>query len=58
MSDPKIDTYGKGPAQIDLRQPGAMKFWTEKFLCTPSQLKAAIKKVGTRVEAVQNEFFH
>lgn len=42
------------PTKINVNQDWEFEYWCSKFNCTESELRNAVKAVGTSVEAVKN----
>ena len=48
----------KGPAdaaRVNVNEPYEVKYWCEKFRCTPDQLKEVVQKVGVAAKNVEQE---
>jgi len=41
--------------QINIHEDYEVRYWSEKFGVTPDKLRAAVDKVGTSAEAVEQE---
>jgi hypothetical protein len=52
MSDDKTKSGGQDRARININEDYELRDWSKKFGVTQDQLKAAVKKVGDRAEAV------
>ena len=55
MSDDLSNGSQENPNRVNIREDGAVRFWTGKFGCTKQQLEQAVKKVGPKVGAVRTE---
>lgn len=53
MSDNLKIRQPQDPKQVNVHEPWEVKYWTQKFGVTPSQLKQAVKEVGTQVQSVK-----
>jgi hypothetical protein len=53
MADDKTKRAPQDSSKINVHENYEVEYWTKKFGCTPQQLKDAVKKVGTGVEAVK-----
>jgi hypothetical protein len=52
------DPSKRGPqdrSRINTSEDYEVRYWSEKFGVSPEQLKAAVRKVGSSVEAVEWE---
>lgn len=54
MSDNLQNRGGKDGSRVNASEDWGVRYWTEKFRCTPEQLKRAVDAVGTSSEAIQN----
>lgn len=55
MADSITDFVALSGAPINVDNEYEMRYWCEKFRCTPQQLRAAVKRVGTIVDDVKRE---
>lgn len=53
MSDDLENRGGQDRNRIDVNEDWELRYWSEKLGCTPDQLKAAVKAVGTSVKDVE-----
>lgn len=53
MLDDKSKKAPQDSSKINIHEDYEIAYWTNKFGCTPEQLKDAVNKVGTGVEAVK-----
>jgi hypothetical protein len=52
------DKTKKGPAdasKVNVHEDYEVRYWSNKFGCTPQQLKDAVKKAGTGAASVEKE---
>ncbi|MEO5699816.1 MAG: DUF3606 domain-containing protein [Casimicrobiaceae bacterium] len=47
------NAHPDAPATVDVGNPQAMHYWTERLRCTPSALREAVDEVGTSPAAVE-----
>jgi DNA-binding protein H-NS len=55
MPDEQRQRGAPDPERINIDEAHQVTVWSKKFGVTPEQLKAAVKKVGNRVSAVEAE---
>jgi len=55
MSDNKKITHPLDAKRIDINDPNEVRNWCKSFSCTESQLKTAVKAVGTSGSAVRKQ---
>jgi hypothetical protein len=55
MTDDLSNRGGQDRQRIDVSQEHELRYWTEKFGCSPEQLRAAVDKVGVIVDDVSKE---
>jgi hypothetical protein len=55
MADDKSKTRPEDAKRINVNEGYELEYWCDKFVCTASQLKAAVKKVGVMAEDVEAE---
>jgi hypothetical protein len=51
------DLKNRGPqdrARINVNEEHEVRYWTEKFGCTPEQLRAAVNVAGVMADSVEN----
>ena len=53
MSDDKTKVGGQDRTRISLTEDYEVRDWSKKFGCTPDELKAAVKAVGSQASAVE-----
>jgi Protein of unknown function (DUF3606) len=53
MPDNKTKRAAQDATKINIREDYEVAYWTNKFGCTPQQLKDAVNKAGTGAEAVK-----
>jgi hypothetical protein len=53
MSDDKSKTGSPDRKRINVSEGYELRDWSTKFGCTPEELKAAVKAVGTSAKAVE-----
>jgi hypothetical protein len=53
MSDDKSKTGSPDRNRINVNEEYELRDWSKKFGCTPEELKAAVKAVGTSAKAVE-----
>lgn len=53
MVDDKSKTRPHDAKRIDVNDPNEIRNWTKSLGCTPDQLRAAVKAVGTSAAAVR-----
>ena len=52
------DLKNRGPqdrARINVNEDHEVRYWTEKYGCTPEQLRAAVKSVGVMAADVEKQ---
>ena len=50
------DKSNRGPAdatRVNVSQPHELRYWCEKFSCTPTELRMAVRAVGVMARAVE-----
>lgn len=52
MSDDKKKKIPQDATKVNIHEPYEVEYWSKKFGVTPSQLKAAVAKVGVSAAAV------
>jgi len=55
MSDDKSKKGMQDRTRINTEEDYELRYWSEKFGVSQDQLKAAVKKVGNSVSAVEKE---
>lgn len=55
MSDNLQDRGPADRARVNVNETHEVRYWTQKFNCTPEQLRAAVSKAGVMAEAVEQE---
>jgi hypothetical protein len=55
MSDDKSKKGMQDRTRINTEEDYELRYWSEKFGVSQDQLKAAVKKVGSSVAAVEKE---
>jgi hypothetical protein len=55
MSDDKTQIGGQDRERINVNEDYELRSWTKKFGVTAEQLRAAVRKVGDRAQAVEAE---
>jgi Protein of unknown function (DUF3606) len=58
MSDDPKKRGSQDRSRINIHEDYEVQYWSKKFGVSPDQLKAAVKKVGNSVAAVQQELSH
>lgn len=53
MADDKSMNGPADASRIDVHEDYELRYWSEKFGCTPEQLKAAVDAAGTSADAVE-----
>jgi hypothetical protein len=53
--DDKTKTSGRDRQRINIHEDYEVRYWSQRFGCTPEQLKAAVEKVGVMVDNVERE---
>jgi len=53
MSDDKTKANGQDRSRIDVNQDYELRDWSKKFGVSPEELKAAVRAVGDRADAVE-----
>ena len=53
MPDNKEKRQPEDAKRINVHEDYELRTWSQKFGCTPDQLRAAVKAVGTSAEAVE-----
>jgi hypothetical protein len=53
--DNKTKRSPQDAKRINIHEDYEVRYWTQRFGCTPEQLKAAVEKVGVMVENVERE---
>jgi hypothetical protein len=53
MADDKSKTGKADRDRINVNEPYELRDWSNKFGCTPGELKAAVQKVGPMAKDVQ-----
>lgn len=53
--DDKSKPGGQDRARIKASEPYELRHWAKKFGVSEDELKAAVKQVGDRAEAVENQ---
>ena len=55
MADDKKKTAPQDAQRVNVHEDYEVKYWCNKFRCTPDQLKAAVKKAGVMAKDVETE---
>ncbi|MCU1326433.1 MAG: hypothetical protein JWN34_1803 [Bryobacterales bacterium] len=55
MADDKSKTRPQDAQRINVNEAYELRDWSQKFGCTPEQLKAAVAKVGVMAVDVERE---
>ena len=55
MADDKTKTAPQDAQRVNVHEDYEVKYWCNKFRCTPDQLKAAVRKVGAMAKEVEAE---
>lgn len=53
MTDNPNERGPQDRSRINVNQEWELRYWCEKFGCTPEQLKSAVREVGVAVEDVK-----
>jgi len=53
MTDDKSNRGPVDAARVNVNQAHELRYWCEKFGCTPTELRLAVKAVGVMARAVQ-----
>jgi len=53
MADDTSKSGGQDRTRINVNQEHELRDWSKKYGCTPEQLKAAVKAVGTMAADVE-----
>lgn len=55
MADDKNKTGSQDRKRVNTSEDYEVDYWTQKFGCTPDELKAAVAKVGNMADDVESE---
>ena len=55
MSDNLQDRGPADRARVNVHETHEVRYWTQKFNCTPEQLRAAVAKAGVMADDVERE---
>ena len=55
MSDNLQDRGPADRARVNVNETHEVRYWTQKFNCTPEQLRAAVAKAGVMADDVERE---
>ena len=55
MADNRSKTAPQDAQRVNVDEDYEIAYWTKKFGCTATQLKAAVKKVGVMAKSVEKE---
>jgi len=53
MADDKTKSAPQDSSKINIHEDYEVEYWTKNFGCAPQELKDAVEKVGTGIEAVK-----
>ncbi len=53
MPDDKSKIRPQDASKVNVHEPYEVRYWTNKFNCTPTQLETAVKTVGVGARAVE-----
>ena len=55
MSDDKTKRGPQDRSKINVHEKYELDYWSRKFRVTPDELRDAVKRVGTSLEAIERE---
>ena len=55
MSDDKTKRGRQDRTKINVHEKYELDYWSKKFGVTPDELRDAVKRVGTSLEAIERE---
>ena len=55
MSDDKTKRDRQDRRKINVHEKYELDYWSKKFRVTPDELRDAVKRVGTALEAIERE---
>ena len=55
MSDDKTKRDRQDRRKINVHEEYELGYWSKKFRVTPDELRDAVKRVGTALEAIERE---
>jgi hypothetical protein len=55
MSDDKAKKRPQDASKVNVHEQYEVEYWSKKFGVTPDQLRAAVSRVGTSAEKVEQE---